>query len=123
MIEHPRADELVDAVAKWIDSIRPSLDTRDGFLARVAINVLGVVGRELTQGPAAQAAATHRLSTLLGMEGDLKALDLELCERLRAGEMDATTPSLLAVLKANITDQIAIDQPNYNPDPGPSAAR
>ncbi len=119
MIEHPRADELVDAVAKWIDSIRPSLDTRDGFLARVAINVLGVVGRELTQGPAAEGAATARLSALLGTEGDLKALSLELCERLRLGEMDAATPGLLAALKANITDQIAIDQPNYNPDPGP----
>ena len=123
MIEHPRAEELVDAVAKWIESIRPSLDTRDGFLARVAINVLGVVGRELTQGPAAEAAATTRLSALLGSEGDVKALSLELCERLRAGEMDAATPGLLAALKANITDQIAIDQPNYNPDPGPSRDR
>lgn len=119
MIEHPRADELVDAVAKWIDSVRGSLPPRDAFLARVAINVLGVVGRELTQGPGAAAAATERLSALLGSGGNLKALDLELCERLRAGEMDAKTPGLLAVLKANITDQIAIDQPNYNPDPGP----
>lgn len=122
MIEHPRADELVDAVAKWIDSVRGSLPPRDAFLARVAVNVLGVVGRELTQGPAAAVAATERLSALLGSEGDLKALSVELCERLRAGEMDAATPGLLAALKANITDQIAIDQPNYNPDPGPKGA-
>lgn len=123
MIEHPRADELVDAVAKWIDSVRGGLPPRDAFLARVAINVLGVVGRELTQGPAAAAAATERLEAVLASEGDLKALSVELCERLRAGEMDTATPGLLAALKANITDQIAIDQPNYNPDPGPSAAR
>ena len=123
MIEHPRADELVDAVAKWIDSVRGGLPPRDAFLARVAINVLGVVGRELTQGPAAAAAATERLQAVLASEGDLKALSVELCERLRAGEMDTATPGLRAALKANITDQIAIDQPNSNPDPGPSAAR
>lgn len=113
MIEHPRAEELVEAVARWIDSIRSELPPRDAFLARVAANVLGVVRRELIQGPAAEAAAVERLSALLGEEGDLAALNADLCERLRAGEMDAQTPGLLAALKANITDQIAIDQPNY----------
>lgn len=117
MIEHPRADELVEAVSRWIDSVRPGLPPRDAFLARVAVNVLGVVRRELTQGPAAEAAAIARLRDLLGRDGDLKALNVDLCERLRSGEMDAATPGLLAALKANITDQIAIDQPNYNPEP------
>lgn len=119
MIEHPKAEELVDAVAKWIDGVRPSLAARDAFLARVAVNVLGVVRRELTLGPAAEAAATARLRDLLGHDGDLKALNDELCERLRSGEMGVATPGLLAALKANITEQIAIDQPNYKPDPGP----
>jgi hypothetical protein len=113
VIEHPRAEELVEAVARWIDSVRPNLPPRDAFLARVAANVLGVVRRELIQGPAAEAAAVERLSALLGEEGDLAALNAELCERLRSGLMDAQTPGLLAALKANITDQIAIDQPNY----------
>jgi hypothetical protein len=120
VIEHPRAEELVEAVARWIDGVRPGLPPRDAFLARVAVNVLGVVRRELTLGPAAEAAATARLVDLLGHEGDLKALNVELCERLRAGEMDVHTPGLLAALKANIAEQIAIDQPNYAPDPGPS---
>ncbi|HEX5378488.1 MAG TPA: DUF6285 domain-containing protein [Phenylobacterium sp.] len=119
MIEHPRAEELVEAVARWIDGIRPGLPPRDAFLARVAVNVLGVVRRELTLGPAAEAAAVERLSALLGHEGDFKTLNAELCDRLRAGEMDIATPGLLAALKASITEQIAIDQPNYAPDPGP----
>ena len=113
MIEHPRADELVDAVAKWIDAIRPSLPPRDAFLARVAANVLSVVRRELILGPDADAAAAERLAALLGHRGELKDLNVELCEKLRAGEMDIGTPGLLEALKANITDQIAIDQPNY----------
>ena len=113
MIENPRADELVDAVAQWIDSIRPGLPPRDAFLARVAANGLSVVKRELQLGPLADAAAIERLSSLLGETGDVQTLHTLLCAKLRAGEMDAETPGLLAALKANITDQIAIDQPNY----------
>jgi len=86
----------------------------DAFLARVAANVLSVVKRELQLGPQADAAAIERLSALLGETGDVQALNALLCEKLRAGEMDTETPGLLAALKANITDQIAIDQPNYS---------
>lgn len=117
MIEHPRAEELVEAVARWIDSVRPELAPRDAFLARVAANVLGVVRRELMLGPQAQAAASARLAALLGHEGPLSELNAELCALLRDGTMDRDTPGLLAALKANIQDQIAIDQPNYAPEP------
>ncbi len=113
MIEHPRADELIEAVAGWVESIRPQLNPRDAFLSRVAVNALNAVKRELVQGPAAEAAAVSRLSALLGMEGDLKTLNGELCERLRRGEMGVETPGLVAALKAGIEDQIAIDQPSY----------
>lgn len=113
MIEHPRADELIEAVAGWVESIRPQLNPRDAFLSRVAVNALNAVKRELSQGPAAEVAARSRLSALLGMEADLGTLNAELCERLRRGEMDVATPGLLAALKAGIEDQIAIDQPSY----------
>jgi hypothetical protein len=118
VIEHPKAEELVEAVARWIDSVRPQLGPRDAFLARVAANALGVVRRELQQGPAAEAAAVARLSAILGRDGTLGDLNADLCARLRAGEMDAATPGLLAALRANITEQIAIDQPSYAPEPG-----
>ena len=118
MIEHPRAEELVEAVARWIDGVRPGLTPRDAFLARVAVNVLGVVRRELTLGPAAEAAATARLAALLGQTGDFDALNDELCRRLRAGEIGVSTPGLLEALSANLTAQIAIDQPTYRPDEG-----
>jgi hypothetical protein len=113
VIEHPRADELIEAVAGWVESIRPQLNPRDAFLSRVAVNALNAVKRELVQGPAAKAAAEARFAALLGMEGDLGALNAELCERLQRGEMDVATPGLLADLKAGIEDQIAIDQPTY----------
>lgn len=117
MIEHPRAEELVEAVAAWIDSVRPGLNPRDAFLARVAANALSVVRRELLQGPAAEAAATARLAELLGRQGSHAELTSELCARLRAGGMDRDTPGLLAALRANVEEQIAIDQPSYVPEP------
>jgi hypothetical protein len=113
VITHPRTEELATAVARWIDELRPDLDPRNAFLARVSVNVLGVIGRELTLGPAAQAAATERLTVLLDYRGSFETLNSDLCHRLRAGEMTAATPGLLAALKASVLDQLAIDQPNY----------
>ena len=113
MITHPKPEELTEAVARWIEQIRPSLDPRNAFLARVAANALGAVTRELTIGPAAEAAAVQRLEGILGHGGTYAGLNWELCEKLRAGDLDAETPGLLAALRGNVLDQLAIDQPNY----------
>jgi hypothetical protein len=113
VISHPKPEELTQAVARWIEEIRPGLDPRNQFLARVAANALAAVTRELTLGPQAEAAAVERLEELLGHGGTYRGLTWELCEKLRAGEMDAQTPGLLAALRANVLDQLAIDQPSY----------
>ncbi len=121
MITHPKTEELVQAVALWIDQIRPSLDPRSAFLARVAVNVLSVVERELTQGPAAEARAVQAMSGLLGHQGeggDFAALNAELCARIRAGDLTVETPGLLEALGAMARDQLAIDQPKYRPEVG-----
>lgn len=116
MITHPTAQEIVDAVSRWIDGVRPNLTGRDAFLARVAVNALGIVSRELATGQQAEAAAKERMAGLLGQDGDYASLNAELCRRLRDGEIDRDTPGLLAALDANIQAQIAIDQPSYRPD-------
>jgi hypothetical protein len=113
VITHPKPEELAEAVARWIEQIRPELAPRNAFLARVAINALAAVGRELAQGEAAKAAAVDRISGLLGHGGTYEGLTWELCEALRSGTLDAQTPGLLAALRANVLDQLAIDQPSY----------
>ena len=113
MIDHPKAEELATAVARWIDQIRPSLDPRNAFLARVAGNALGTVGRELVLGPAAELAAVQRIAAVLGHDGVHADLTTELCDRLRTGELVVHTPGLMAALRANVLEQLAIDQPNY----------
>jgi murein L,D-transpeptidase YcbB/YkuD len=113
VITHPRADELTEAVARWIDQIRPQLDPRNAFLARVAANALAAVTRELQAGQAVRDTAAGRLADLLGHPGAYPDLATELCAKLRDGQMDATTPGLLTALRANTLDQLAIDQPSY----------
>lgn len=113
MITHPKTEELAEAVALWIEQIRPQLDARNAFLARVAANALRAVGRELTQGPAAEAQGAAQIAQLLGKDGAFADLNAELCARIRAGEIDVETPGLMAALHAMAMNQLAIDQPNY----------
>lgn len=113
MITHPKTEELVQSVARWIDEIRPGLDPRNAFLARVASNALAAVGRELTQGPAAEAEAVRLMAGLLGGDGPFEELNAELCARIREGRMTVETPGLLAALHTMAMNQLAIDQPTY----------
>ena len=116
MITHPRTEELVEAVALWIDQIRPALDPRNAFLARVAANALATVRREIVDGPAAEAQAVARMAEVLGHSGDHAELNTELCARIRSGELTVETPGLLTALQVMAHDQIAIDQPTYRPE-------
>lgn len=115
MITEPKAGELIDAVIGFIEkNAAPNLKDRDVFLARVAVNALAAVKREIEQGQAAEDASTARMAALLGHEGDWTALNAELCAALREGAMDLSTPGVFDHLKASIIDQVRIDQPNYS---------
>jgi hypothetical protein len=114
MITHPTASELIEAVIRFIeDRAAPQLKDRDAFLARVAVNALNTVRREIEQGPAAEAAATERLKVILGRDGTWTELNEALCTGIEDGSIDAADPAVMAHLKASIIDQVRIDQPNY----------
>jgi hypothetical protein len=114
MTTHPTTVELVEAVTLFIEgTVAPQLKDRDAFLARVAVNALGVIRRELESGAAAEGAATERLAVLLGRAGTYAELNAALCAALRVGEMGADTPGLLKHLRAETVDRVRIDQPKY----------
>lgn len=117
MITHPNTQEILQAVTQWIEDLRPRLDERDAYLARVAGHALATVQRELAQSPVATAASVSRLTDLLGHDDDYDALQRELCERLGAGELNLETPGLLAALRADALDRLMIDQPGYRHGP------
>lgn len=116
MITHPRTDELAESVRLWIDEIRPTLDPRNAFLARVAANAMSTIARELAQGPAAEAEAVARMGEVLGHSGTYEELNAELCERIRAGDLTTGSPGLLLALQVMAKNQLAIDQPSYKPE-------
>jgi hypothetical protein len=115
MITQPTALELVDAVIGFIETrAAPQLQDRDVFLARVAVNALHTIRREIQLGADADHAATERLRGLLGKDGDFAALNSDLCSAIRDHKIDIANPALLAHLRASVIDQVQIDQPNYS---------
>jgi hypothetical protein len=119
VISHPRTDELAESVRLWIDEIRPTLDPRNAFLARVAANAMATIARELTLGPAAEAEATARMAEVLGRTGTCGELNTELCARIRSGDLTVESPGLLVALQVMARNQLAIDQPSYRPEGTP----
>ncbi len=116
MHDAPSARELIEAVKAFIDnSAAPQLTGQAAFHARVASNALATVLRELELRPAAEMAEQIRLQALLNVtEPDLKTLNRHLCDEIRSGRMDLSTPGLLAHLKSTTIAQLSIDQPGYS---------
>lgn len=127
MQDRPDALELLNAVRAFIDEqVVPALDGTRQFHARVAANVLAIVGRELTLGEDALRAEWTRLGTLLGdpspsPENGAELLDVVrrrnemLAARIRAGDSDAGPwrSEVLAHLRATSTERLAIANPKY----------
>jgi hypothetical protein len=106
--DRPSAAELVTAVREFLE--RDILDATEGrvrFHARVAINVLGMVERELALGPAQTAAHAERLARL-GVGGDA-----ELAAVIRAGDLDDRATEVRAALIESVRDKLRVANPRY----------
>ena len=107
----PSASELIEAVRLFLAEIEAALTGRQAFHAKVAGNVLALVGRELAT-PAAPAERAALLA-LTGLEGPTAELRAALCARLRDGRASVETPGLVDALLAAATAQMAVDNPRY----------
>ena len=105
----PTAAQLVEAVRNWIESdVLPATEGRLQFHARVAINVLAMVERELALGPAQAVAHEARLAAL-GF-----ASERELAEAIRAGEIDeAQQAAVRAAVWETVQDKLRVAHPKY----------
>ncbi len=111
----PTRDELLEAVVEFIEKrVIPKLDKHTAFHARVAANVLGILRRELAQGPGLDAEEYERLRNLLGRQGSLVELNEELCRKIRSGEMDSRNEALMEHLFLTTMGKVSIDQPTYS---------
>lgn len=114
MAERPTAAELVEAVREFLErDVAERLEGRDAFQVRIAINALGIVERELTNGPALDAAEHARLAALLDRDGDLETLRRAAAASIRAGDLDSKRAELLAMLRDTTAERLAVTNPRY----------
>jgi hypothetical protein len=114
MQDEPKPDEILAAVARFLrDVAAPATTGHISFNLRVAANAIEMSRRQLDLDPPAAGAEAARLSALLGTQGDLAALNAELCRRIELGEADLSTPGLADHLWATTLAKLAVDQPTY----------
>jgi len=113
--DRPTLVELVAVVREFLEQkALPALEGHTAFHARVAMNALGIVERQLEQAPEAEAAERVRLEALLGRTGSLDELNRELCRRIRAGDLGAEDGALMRHLRETTLAKLAVDQPRYS---------
>ncbi|MFP5327478.1 MAG: DUF6285 domain-containing protein [Acidimicrobiia bacterium] len=104
----PSAAELVVAVREFLErDVMQATDGRVRFHVRVAVNVLGMVERELNVGAAQEGAHRQRLAEL-GV-----ADDEELVAAIREGRFDADPSPLLEALGEAVAAKLAVANPSY----------
>lgn len=128
MQDRPDARELLEAVRAFVEEqVVPALEGTRQFHARVAANVLAIVGRELAHGDDLLRAERRRLAALLevteevGMDApgalaaSVRALNERLAERIRRGDADdgPWRAAVLAHLRTTATERLAIANPKY----------
>jgi hypothetical protein len=114
MQDRPTLRELLDAAEDYLRTdLRPQLEGHAAFHTLVTANVLGIIKRELDGFESQNAAELERLRALLRADGGLRDLNVELCRRLRAGEIPISDPALIDHLIRSTLAKIAIDNPRY----------
>ena len=127
MQDRPSVRELLDAVRAFLEEdVVPALEGPRQFHARVAANVLAIIGRELAGEEASLLAEWQRLARLTGGASEppprLEALraavrdaTAALAERIRRGEADAEPfrAAVRAHVRATVEDKLRVANPRF----------
>ncbi|MFI7127074.1 DUF6285 domain-containing protein [Nonomuraea sp. NPDC050153] len=106
----PTAAQLVAAVRDFLQSdVLPAVEGRVRFHTRVAVNVLGMVEREITLGPEQAREHEARLAGL-GV-----ADDAELAAAIREGRVE-DDHALVAALEQAVRAKLEVANPAYPED-------
>ncbi|HWW53224.1 MAG TPA: DUF6285 domain-containing protein [Acidimicrobiales bacterium] len=104
----PTAAELVEAVREFLEAdVMDATDGRVQFHTRVAINVLGVVRRELELGQA-QAARHAAGLARLGLPDDAA-----LAAAIGTGVLDDRLDEVAAFVRQTVEDKLTVANPRY----------
>ena len=114
MQDSPTASDLLDAVADFVEhDVAPLLDARLRFHARVAVNVLHILQRELALAPSQVVRQRELLAGLLGHDAEVAELWEELARAIRQGDFDDRPEALIPVLREVTAQKLAIANPGY----------
>lgn len=128
MQDRPTALELIDVVREFLEAeVVPALDGRRRFHARVAANVLAIVGRELAGEEDALRTEWRRLAALGDDPGAplpagaaaarvaIRDATAALADRIRRGEVDAgpEAAAVRAHVRATVREKLAVANPRY----------
>ncbi|MEY2431654.1 MAG: hypothetical protein QOC92_1379 [Acidimicrobiaceae bacterium] len=106
--DRPTATELVEAVREFLErDVMAATEGRVQFHTRVAVNVLGMVQRELDLGPEQAVAHRARLNAL-GF-----ADEAELAAAIRRGDVDDRYDEVKSAVTATVTDKLKVANPKY----------
>ena len=115
--DRPAASELVAAVREFLErDVMQATDGRVQFHTRVAVNMLGIVERELILGPDLEPAEVTRAAALLGHDGEARALERELAAAIRGGSLDDRLGDVRVHVRATVREKLLIANPAYLPD-------
>ncbi len=110
--DRPSAGELIESVREWLErDVLAATDSRLHYHARVAINALSIVERELVVG-IDQSTAHHDRLQALGV-----ADDTELASAIRAGDLDDRMQEVRALVWQTVRDKLAVANPRYLASP------
>jgi hypothetical protein len=110
----PKAAVLLEAAVKYLEAeLMPTLTGYHRFQTRVTVNVLNTVRRELELRGAQADAERSRLVAMLGHDGEVESLSVELAERIAAGAIAIDDPALRAHVRQSLADALAINNPKW----------
>jgi Domain of unknown function (DUF6285) len=110
----PDAPTLLTAVVKYLDEeLLPTLSGYHHFKARVTINVLNMIKRELELCSTQSAAERARLGAILGHEGEVAALSDELSDLIRRAAIDLNDEKLRTHIRQSLAEALAINNPKW----------
>jgi hypothetical protein len=124
--DRPDAPELLEAVAEFLfTDVREWAPREKRFQVLVAANVCAVVARELRAGDAPLREDLALFRELLGegpgepssgaeLAEQVRAAQVELSRRLRAGELDARLDHVADALRDHVRRQLEIARPGYD---------
>ena len=112
--DRPTAAELLEAVREFLEhDVADATEGRTAFHARVAVNALGIVERELVLGPSVDAPVLDRLTRLLGHSGTPDELVAELAARIRDGSLDDRPDEVVKTVRDLVRAKLAVANPRY----------